>query len=102
MLSIAFGQSKYYVDALSVNTKRGLRQKVRLGWMPAQAPRGYLNERLSKTIIKDPKEWSVIKQLFEYYSQGTHTFSDASDFLSKNNFKSSYGNNLKIDAVKVY
>ena len=100
MLSIAFGQSKYYVDALSVNTKRGLRQKVRLGWMPSQAPRGYLNERLSKTIIKDPKEWKQIKELFEYYSQGTHTFSDASDFLSKNNFKSSYGNNLKIDAVK--
>src|SRR3989339_612249 len=100
MLSIAFGQSKYYVDALSVNTKRGLRQKVRLGWMPSQAPRGYLNERLSKTIIKDPKEWKQIKQLFEYYSQGTHTFSDASDFLAKNNFKSSYGNNLKIDAVK--
>ena len=28
MLSIAFGQSKYYVDSLSENTKRGLRQKV--------------------------------------------------------------------------
>ena len=27
MLSIAFGQSKYYVDSLSENTKRGLRQK---------------------------------------------------------------------------
>src|SRR3989339_2121349 len=31
MLSIAFGQSKYYVDSLSENTKRGLRQKVRRG-----------------------------------------------------------------------
>jgi len=28
MLNIAFGQSKYYVDSLSENTKRGLRQKV--------------------------------------------------------------------------
>lgn len=27
MLNIAFGQSKYYVDSLSENTKRGLRQK---------------------------------------------------------------------------
>ena len=31
MLNIAFGQSKYYVDSLSENTKRGLRQKVRRG-----------------------------------------------------------------------
>ncbi|MFH1955725.1 MAG: recombinase family protein, partial [Patescibacteria group bacterium] len=27
MLNIAFGQSKYFVDNLSENTKRGLRQK---------------------------------------------------------------------------
>jgi len=31
MLNIAFGQSKYYVDNLSENVKRGLRQKVRRG-----------------------------------------------------------------------
>jgi DNA invertase Pin-like site-specific DNA recombinase len=31
MLSIAFGQSKYYIDNLAENTKRGLRQKVRRG-----------------------------------------------------------------------
>jgi DNA invertase Pin-like site-specific DNA recombinase len=31
MLNIAFGQSKYYIDNLSENVKRGLRQKVRNG-----------------------------------------------------------------------
>src|SRR3990167_2327907 len=31
MLSIAFGQSKYYVDNLSENIKRGIRQKLRNG-----------------------------------------------------------------------
>ena len=31
MLNIAFGQSKYFVDSLSENTKRGLRQKVHRG-----------------------------------------------------------------------
>jgi len=45
MLNIIFGQSKYYVDNLSENTKRGLREKVRLGEYPAFAPIGYLNER---------------------------------------------------------
>jgi len=42
MLSIAFGQSKYYVDSLSENTKRGLRQKVRRGECVGLAPLGYL------------------------------------------------------------
>ena len=37
MLSIMFGQSKYYVDNLSENTKRGLRARVRSGDFPRQA-----------------------------------------------------------------
>jgi DNA invertase Pin-like site-specific DNA recombinase len=45
MLSIAFGQSKYYVDNLSENVKRGLRQKVRRGEYPGVAPTGYLNDK---------------------------------------------------------
>ena len=39
MLSIAFGQSKYYVDNLSENIKRGIRQKLRNGIWPAWADR---------------------------------------------------------------
>ena len=34
MLSIAFGQSKYYVDNLSENIKRGHRQKLKQGLWP--------------------------------------------------------------------
>ena len=49
MLSMAFSQSKYYVDNLSENTKRGLRQKVRRGEMPGVAPIGYYNDMRTKT-----------------------------------------------------
>ena len=40
MLSIAFGQSKYYVDNLSENIKRGHRQKLKNGLWPQMAPLG--------------------------------------------------------------
>src|SRR3989344_4472249 len=49
MLSIAFGQSKYYVDNLSENVKRGNRQKLRKGILPNKAPYGYLNEPRLRT-----------------------------------------------------
>lgn len=55
MLSIAFGQSKYYVDNLSENTKRGLRQKVRRGEFPGNAPLGYINDIRTKTIVVDKR-----------------------------------------------
>lgn len=43
MLNIAFGQSKYYVDNLVENIKRGVRQKLRRGEFPGRPPVGYLN-----------------------------------------------------------
>src|SRR3989338_8753803 len=45
MLNIAFGQSKYFVDSLRENVKRGLRKKDRRGEWPGKAPLGYLNDR---------------------------------------------------------
>src|SRR3546814_3020892 len=51
MLSIIFGYSKYYVDNLSENVKRGKRTKVETGWRPNQAPIGYLNEDRKSTRL---------------------------------------------------
>ena len=64
MLSIAFGQSKYFVDNLSENTKRGLRQKLRRGEWPGWAPLGYANDIRPHTIVKDKKRFRLVRKLF--------------------------------------
>ena len=69
MLNIAFGQSKYYIDSLSENVRRGLRQKVRRGEYPGPAPIGYINDPRTKTVIVDRKKTKIIKQAFELYSK---------------------------------
>ncbi|MBU1922644.1 MAG: recombinase family protein [Candidatus Omnitrophica bacterium] len=73
MLNIAFGQSKYYIDNLSENVKRGIRQKLRRGEWPALAPAGYLNDIRTHTIVKDPERWQGVKKLFQAYAEGNHT-----------------------------
>jgi hypothetical protein len=70
MLSIAFGQSKYYVDNLSENIKRGIRQKLRNGIWPAFAPIGYVNDKVAHTIHQDPVRAPLIRQAFEIYASG--------------------------------
>jgi len=67
MLSIAFGQSKYYVDNLSENTKQGLRQKVRRGEMPGLAPLGYINDVRTRTIVVDKRRAPLVVSAFELY-----------------------------------
>ncbi len=74
MLSIAFGQSKYYVDNLSENVKRGIRQKLRLGWYPGRAPIGYLNEPRLRTIVIDEATAPAVKKLFETYANGETSY----------------------------
>ncbi len=76
MLSIAFGQSKYYIDALSENIRRGIRLKLSKGIWPQWAPLGYLNDRRTRAIIKDEGKAPFIKRIFELYSTGLYSLSE--------------------------
>ena len=82
MLSIAFGQSKYYVDNLSENTKRGLRQKLRRGEYPSRAPLGYINDLRNKNIVVDKRIAPIIVEAFELYAQNQSRYEDVADFLA--------------------
>ena len=73
MLNIAFGQSKYYIDNLSENVKRGLRQKLRRGERPGPAPLGYLNDLRRHIIVKDPEKCQSVGKLFKAYATGNFT-----------------------------
>ena len=83
MLNIAFGQSKYYIDSLSENVRRGLRQKVRRGEYPGPAPVGYINDPRTKTVIVNRKKAKIIKKTFELYAQNNSCLEDISNFLAQ-------------------
>src|SRR3989344_93107 len=100
MLSIAFGQSKYYVDSLSENTKRGLRQKVRRGEYPGIAVVGYLNDIRTKTISVDRRKAPIIKSAHELYAQNESRLVDISDFLAVKGITTRTGKPLTKDQVK--
>ena len=74
MLQIAFGQAKYYIDNLSENVKRGIRQKLRRGEWPGMAPLGYLNDLKTRTIIVDKEKALIVVKLFKAYASGKYSF----------------------------
>jgi len=76
MLSIAFGQSKYYVDNLSENIRRGFRQKLRNGIWPCCAPLGYINDKNTRTIFPDKDRAVFIRKTFELYSSGDYPLAE--------------------------
>lgn len=83
MLSIVFGQSKYYVDNLSENVLRGLRQKLRRGEYPNKAPIGYLNDLRIHTITIDPEKAPLVRKAFELYASGNHILESIGEKLKE-------------------
>ena len=73
MLSIIFGYSKYYVDSLSENIRRGIRTKLEKGWLPNMAPTGYLNDREARTIVPDPERFAIMRRMWELMLTGTYS-----------------------------
>ena len=99
MLNIVFGQSKYYIDSLTENTKRGLRQKVKRGEYPSLAPIGYINDKRVKSVVVDKKLAPVIRKAFELYAQNNSRLEDISNFLAQNDIFSNGGKRIKRDRI---
>jgi len=99
MLNLAFGQSKYYVDNLSENVKRGLRQKIRNGVWPSQAPYGYINNKLTRGIELDPEKYKVVRKAFEIFSKEKISFTDVSLLLAKGGIHKRSGKSVGVSQV---
>src|SRR3989339_1083329 len=100
MLSIAFGQSKYYVDNLSENVKRGLRQKIRNGVWPGKAPYGYVNNPRTRGIDLEPVQSRAIKRAFQLFASGGSTFTDLARYLKKFGLTRKNGKPLHIAEIR--
>ncbi len=67
--------AKNYIDNLSEEVKKGLKEKAEQGEWPHRAPLGYLNDRDSQKIVVDRERGPIIKMLFELYATGQYSIS---------------------------
>ena len=99
MLNIAFGQSKYFVDNLRENVKRGLRQKLRNGVWPSFAPVGYLNNARTRGIDVDSTKSAKIKKVFELYATGQYSLLSLVNWCEAHGLTGGYHRKLSVNAV---
>ncbi len=65
------GMATKYIDDLRQNVKRGLRAKLQQGWATGKPPLGYLNDKLNKTIVKDPERFDLVRRMWDLMLTGT-------------------------------
>ncbi len=77
MLAVILSQSKYFVDKLSKDVKRGLRAKLEMGWRPGVAPIGYLNNLADhkglRTLVPDPERFALVRQMWDLMLTGAYS-----------------------------
>ncbi|MDI6734161.1 MAG: recombinase family protein [Patescibacteria group bacterium] len=100
MLNIAFGQSKYFVDNLRENVKRGLRQKIRNGVWPGWAPVGYTNNPKTRGIDIDPEKSPKVVKMFELYATGAYTLHSLANWCKENGLAGNLGKPLVIANIQ--
>lgn len=80
MMAVELGMANQFVNDLSVDVKRGMRNKAERGWMPQrQLPIGYKHykgyEKGELEIVSTP-DLAIVKRLFATMLDGSHNASD--------------------------
>ena len=71
--------AKNYIDNLSEEVTKGMREKARQGLWPSRAPLGYLNTRNDageKVITPDPERAVLVIQVFKWAASGFHSLNE--------------------------
>src|SRR5258707_7288680 len=73
MHGIKVAMAKNYVDNLSEEVRKGLREKAEQGHWPGVAHVGYLNNRITRRIDVDPVRGPLVTQVFALYGTGDYS-----------------------------
>ena len=71
MGSFEFGMATKYIDDLRQNVKRGNRARFQRGWINHIPPLGYLSDPATKTIVKDPERFDLVRRMWDLVLTGT-------------------------------
>lgn len=77
MLQMALSQSQYESAKKGRDVKRGLAQSAKMGFYPAPAPLGYLDDKYSergkKKKLPDPDTFDLTRKMFDMMLSGEYT-----------------------------
>jgi site-specific DNA recombinase len=100
-LGIFAAVNQYYIDSLSMHTRKSKRQRARDGYYNASVPPyGYRHVGDSKTppeIV--PEQAEVVRLIFEKYVTGQFSYQDLADFLNARDYKTLNGRRFAKDTI---
>lgn len=94
MLGIESLIARKYSNDISMKAKMGMQEKVEQGGYTGDAPIGYINNRITRTIEIDPKRAPFVKKIFQLYSTGNWSTSMLADKMHEDGLTSKRTNGM--------
>lgn len=82
MLQMTMSQSQYFSAKLSKDVKRGNERKRKIGGITGTAPEGYLNDRINKTVYKDPARFPLMRKAVDLMLTGEYSVQQILDIMN--------------------
>lgn len=92
--------AKNYIDNLSEEVRKGMREKAEQGEFPGKAPLGYRNDKTAHKIAVDEKYVPLIRRLFESYATGDHSLASLRDLMYREGWRSVGGHRLAKSTIE--
>jgi len=88
--------AKKYISNLSEEVKKGQKEKIAQGWLPAKSPLGYktIGEKGHKIHVVDEERSHFMKKAFEYYSTGNYSLISLREKLYEEGLRTRSGSKL--------
>lgn len=90
-----------YIRNLRDEVRKGLYGRLKQGLYPLPAPRGYLDCGKGQPKAIDPVAGPLVRQAFELYATGTHTFHTLREELFRRGLRGKTGKPLSLEAVSI-
>ena len=94
LMSIEQAMATQYIRDLSINVKRGNREKLKRGDWINFAPFGYENDKATRTVAIDSVRAPYLIKMFEMYATGLHSFKQIADTCYNQGLRTKKGNKV--------
>lgn len=65
-----FGIATKFIDDLRANVRRGNRARFQRGWPNFRPPVGYIEDRVTKTVVVDPERFPLVRKMWDELLSG--------------------------------
>lgn len=102
LMNLEIGMAVQFIRELTLNTKRGLENKVNNGWLPRKPPLGYKNNTYAPEkdpIFRDPDKFDLVRKLWDILLEKKYSMKKMKEVADNIGLRTHRGKTLAVSKI---